>query len=95
MGFAYSSEDLRCPSDIEQTWVYWGGVSWLGAGEDLLINCHDSTCSLNSPCANGKGNCDNDSDCEGTLVCGTDNCESGPRGLDCCTTPDVLGRDPY
>ena len=60
--------------------------SWLNAGEGLLINCYNSTCSLDSPCPHGEGDCDNNSDCAGSLVCGTDNCESGPRGLDCCTS---------
>ena len=86
MGYAYSSEDLGCPSDTGLTWIYSDGASWLDAGEGILINCYNSTCSQESPCANGEGDCDDASDCVGSLVCGNDNCEAGPRGLDCCTS---------
>lgn len=41
---------------------------------------------MDFPCPRGEGDCDEDSQCAGTLVCGTDNCESGPRDLDCCTS---------
>ena len=58
----------------------------MDAGEGLLVNCYNSTCSLESPCHQGEGDCDDDSDCAGSLVCGINNCESGPRGLDCCTS---------
>ena len=44
-------------------------------------------------CGEGEGDCSLDSDCSGSLVCGTDNCleqfsKSGERwgpGDDCCT----------
>ena len=42
-------------------------------------------CSQDSPCADGEGDCDHHTDCEGTLLCGYDNCASGPKGMDCCT----------
>ena len=39
----------------------------------------------------GKGDCDTDDDCAGTLVCGTDNCiDTNPDALlanDCCMSP--------
>ena len=44
-----------------------------------------SKCSHDSPCADGEGDCDHHTDCEGTLLCGNDNCASGPTGMDCCT----------
>ena len=44
-----------------------------------------SNCSQDSPCADGEGDCDHHTDCEGTLLCGSDNCASGPTGMDCCT----------
>lgn len=34
----------------------------------------DNCCSLGDPCGEGEGDCDSDSDCFGTLVCGSDNC---------------------
>jgi len=45
-------------------------------------------CSNSQPCGLGEGDCDNDSDCEGDLVCGQNNC-GPPHSLvsseaDCC-----------
>ena len=37
-------------------------------------------------CKVGDGDCDRDSDCEGDLVCGYDNCPWGDRD-DCCMEP--------
>ena len=36
-------------------------------------------------CKEGEGGCNSDSQCEGSLVCGTNNCPSGPNDLDCCS----------
>ena len=44
-----------------------------------------SNCSQDAPCADGEGDCDNHTDCEGALLCGNDNCAGGPTGMDCCT----------
>ena len=51
-------------------------------------------CSAAFPCALGGGDCDNDDQCQGNLVCGADNCLSefssnghNPNwimGADCC-----------
>ena len=45
-------------------------------------------CSDSQPCGLGGGDCDVDQDCQGDLVCGTDNC-GPPHSLvsssaDCC-----------
>ena len=48
-----------------------------------------SKCSLDSPCTDGEGDCDNHFDCEGTLLCGKDNCASGKTGMDCCTDDGI------
>ena len=42
-----------------------------------------SSCSFFSPCGIGEGDCDNSFQCATSLFCGTDNCDSGPAGLDC------------
>ena len=42
-----------------------------------------SRCSQDLPCADGEGDCDDHSDCEGTLLCGNE-CSSGPTSMDCC-----------
>ena len=47
-----------------------------------------SKCSQDSPCADNEGDCDHDTDCAEALICGTDNCENGPAGMDCCTNDD-------
>ena len=46
-----------------------------------------STCTQETPCALGESDCDNDGECEGSLVCGSENCASGYLRLDCCTMP--------
>ena len=43
-----------------------------------------SRCSHDSPCTSGEGDCDLHTDCEGTLLCGNDNCANGSREMDCC-----------
>jgi len=59
--------------------------SWLVDGEEqnfVLKEC----CSEEKPCGYGQGDCDMDSECEGDLKCGNDNC--GPSFFDsrtdCC-----------
>ena len=37
-------------------------------------------------CREGEGGCHSHSECNGSLVCGTDNCEIGQAGIGCCTT---------
>ena len=49
-------------------------------------------CSDTSPCMLGGGDCDDDSQCQGDLVCGSENCLSDysstgsnwVEGADCC-----------
>ena len=47
-----------------------------------------SCCTSTAPCALGGGDCDNDIECAGDLVCGTDNCidwdSAWPSTSDCC-----------
>jgi len=49
----------------------------------------DSCCTLDKPCFEGEGDCDEDSECRGSLRCGTDNCygEGFDDTDDCCTRP--------
>ena len=46
----------------------------------------------------GKGDCDKNEDCEGSLVCGTDNCRkynpSAMATADCCATGKQTLNDP-
>ena len=45
-------------------------------------------CSTLGPCQVGEGGCSADSDCQGDLVCGKDNCQlfnaSSDASMDCC-----------
>ena len=60
---------------------------------DILEQCSptktsDNCCSTgNYKCKEGQGDCDSDSDCEGDLVCGTNNCQKYGflnADYDCC-----------
>ena len=47
----------------------------------------EECCHEKFPCSKGQGDCDTDSECEGNLVCGTDNCDQTQflwSGADCC-----------
>ena len=66
---------------------------------DVLDTCDAyqndfSCCTSSSPCALGEGDCDDDSDCDGNLVCGTDNCRNFDSAwtdeADCCTTGNTI-----
>ena len=48
-----------------------------------------SMCSQDSQCVDGEGDCDEHADCKGSLLCGSDNCERGPNGMDCCTDDGI------
>ena len=53
-------------------------------GEKLQIK---DCCTESSPCDEGQGDCDNDKECKGNLVCGKNNCDNLKfpwRGTDCC-----------
>merc|ERR1719402_1391209 len=49
----------------------------------------DSCCSPTNPCSENEGDCDRDADCQGTLLCGQNNCPdtaSFDTTDDCCQT---------
>ena len=59
--------------------------TWLASSEEqnyLLKEC----CSEEKPCGLGQGDCDMDSECEGDLTCGNDNCGATffDSRTDCC-----------
>ena len=49
------------------------------------MNC----CSYYHRCDEGEGDCDRDSDCSGSLVCGNNNCRGGRYGMDCCEQSNI------
>ena len=53
-------------------------------GESYYWSC----CSSSNPCGVAEGDCDYDDDCQGHLLCGTDNCLSPfSSTADCCYEP--------
>ena len=83
-----------------QFWYVIGGSKYcdvlktfyefFSSGCDASKNDADC-CTSSFPCAIGDGDCDEDEDCDGDLICGIDNCQyfdSAWPGTttDCCTT---------
>jgi len=59
----------------------------IGSSSCLLSNGRytGSCCTSTNQCLEGEGDCDSDSDCAGSLVCGTNNCDSVFAAThDCC-----------
>ena len=57
-----------------------------GSGD--TCQCLNGCCSNSNPCGVSEGDCDNDDDCQGHLLCGTDNClYPFPSSADCCYEP--------
>ena len=64
--------------------------SWLTTDEDkndIIKEC----CSEDNPCGVGQGDCDNDSECEGSLTCVRYSCDDSLKNesffdlrTDCC-----------
>ena len=53
-------------------------------GSQLRCNgVNNGCCTKDNPCGKGDGDCDNDSECAGDLVCGRNNCKWGGYD-DCC-----------
>ena len=54
-----------------------------------ILNYDISCCTSSNPCGINQGDCDYDSDCNGDLICGKDNCKDlwpgfGDAYADCC-----------
>ena len=82
-------EGKNCTSDVDC-------LDELVCGFDSFCRnpCKGATscCSqgVSGYCKEGEGDCDGDSECEGSLVCGQNNCDNG-GDADCCTTPCTIG----
>ena len=59
---------------------------------------YDWNWCTNNLCGVGEGDCDSDAQCEGDLVCGTDNCQdfdsSLPHAMDCCISNSYVPPPP-
>ena len=53
---------------------------------DWWCLCRQNDFCAKFPCRNGQGDCDDDTECEGSLVCGHMNCANSTIS-DCCTQP--------
>ena len=64
------------------------GISGVAASSKncTASNNDQSCCTSSSPCGLREGDCDNDQECAGDLVCGIDNCTGGDSDMDCCTS---------
>merc|ERR1711962_1122372 len=77
----------------------WNDIPCSKSYDNLLLMCSYnlrtggagdvSYCTLSGPCTFGQGDCDKDTDCSGSLVCGKDNCRDfnskAHSSYDCCT----------
>ena len=62
----------ECTCVCDWTLVEWSGATW---------DC----CTALHPCELGGGDCDNDGECAGNLVCGSNNCGGiFESTADCC-----------
>jgi len=55
---------------------------------DELCNGDDSCCTPTNRCGIFEGDCDDDEDCLGGLVCGSNNCKGMGLFDDCCALKD-------
>ena len=77
--FQKFEETRDCQNDMD-------GLRCLGEDDDC--------CTSENPCKKDGGDCDDDNQCEGDLVCGEDNCKESWIGTmnfkattDCCRDP--------
>ena len=56
----------------------------------LIVSNFLDFCSIEKPCAENEGDCDNDKECQSGLICGQDNCHlllGYDWSIDCCYKP--------
>ena len=81
--FAFRFTDSFTGCDGEGNWLdqdWWNVETW-------------GCCSSSNPCGVAEGDCDNDDDCQGHLLCGMNNCffpfpyDAGLPDPGCCYEP--------
>ena len=69
----------------------WGTNTGPCTNTDVCVCRQNDACAM-IPCEEGQGDCDNDAECEGSLVCGQMNCLNSTIS-DCCTQPCNMDSD--
>ena len=70
--------------------------SFLAGNDRCASGSHSQVqecCDTRHPCGEGQGDCDKDSECSGSLVCGRNNCdrsEFSSSRTDCCEKPYLI-----
>ena len=79
------------PRLVTKALVYHISSIILGVEECTGLKGSSACCSEEAPCKEQGGDCDDDKECEGSLVCGTNNCRdfnpSAEETYDCCVRP--------
>ena len=78
-------QDLNYVAQFVQLYLYSCYAYFNCAASDLPSLGNDNYCTW-VQCDLGEGDCDDDDECSGELICGTDNCEGMEydNGDDCC-----------
>ena len=74
-----------------KNWYNGINTSLLGVDECTGLKGSSACCTKDAPCKEKGGDCDDDQDCEGSLVCGHNNCKEfnpdAEETYDCCIRP--------
>ena len=66
---------------IIRRYIFLAKCDWTGSSDDETWSC----CTVDKPCQENEGDCDNDNECAGNLVCGNNNCGGiFSSSADCC-----------
>jgi len=72
--------------------VISGGRDCPGVDECTGLKGSSACCTKDAPCKEKGGDCDDDQDCEGSLICGYNNCKEfnpdAEETYDCCIRPE-------
>ena len=81
-----------CYFEAETLWFNkWGTNTGPCTTTNICVCRQNDACAM-IPCKEGQGDCDNDTECEGSLVCGQMNCLNSTIS-DCCTQPCNMDSD--
>lgn len=71
--------DIRATLDAASAWLYLGECANfqpdLVGDTELFADFSETCCTDDAPCPQHQGHCSTDDECQGSLVCGTENCD--------------------